>query len=259
MEGIAKAVRVCRNGHVKKQGYDPQIETDVAKDVLKDVMNDVTVGNPFCETCGEEVIWCCENCGWTIVAESQEDTISRDDLPRYCRTCGTAFPWIDPIEKSEKREGSFLDIDAKEVNGQFYPSLIYEINICYRVKANEAVVVLLRKLVENLLLDIIRGHFGIERNEMFYQPERRQHKSLGDLIDVFDRNRSEFDQYSTAEEEEIVEIIKEVKYSGDASAHSIEERIDEEELESLSKNASYLVKVLFRLRKEVETAHRTEE
>jgi len=245
-----QAVRLCRNGHIKKLDISRPLAHRLG------LSTEIHLGNDYCGECGEEIIWKCDNCDSHILVQNDFDP-EFQTLPEYCKNCGTSYPWTDPIEDNKERDEKFLNLSDSEINGQFYPSTVYEINLCYKVKADHATVILLRKLVENLLLDIIRGHFGMDNVEIFYRLEERQHKSLADLIEVFDENQGDFDRYTTAKENEIVSFVEQIKYSGDAAAHSIEEKIDEEELESLSEEATHFVKVLFRLRQEVQTAHKS--
>jgi len=251
-----EAVRVCHNGHIKKAGHDPQSPLTASEVVDVDVGVNVSSGGSYCGKCGADIIWRCENCDTSILIEYNRSVPATGDLPNHCRACGELYPWVDPVQQAEQREGEFLAVEDSNITGQFYPSLVYEINLCYRVQADEAAMILTRKLLENLLIDILRGHFGIEENRMFYRPENRQHKSLGDLIEVFEQNTDELDQYSTADEDLILEKLNEIKYSGDASAHSIEQNISEGELDELSEGATWVAKVLFRIRREVATAHR---
>ncbi|QLH78508.1 DUF2321 domain-containing protein [Halosimplex rubrum] len=243
----SKTARVCRNGHVKKVVAHPSARNDNKWSVYE--------GNAYCGRCGEEIINKCECCDSLIGLQSDWNK-DFNELPNNCKKCGTAYPWVDPIEKNEEREGKFIEIDDKEIDGHFYPSTVYEANLCYRVKADHATLILTRKLIENLLLDIIRKHVSMTNVHVFFDTEQRQHASFGELIDAFKERTDEFQQYFTVEEEDIVDKIYRIKYDGDASAHSIEERVDADDLESISDDVTYVVKVLFRLRREVETAHR---
>ena len=254
MKEIKRAMRICRNGHVKKIGPNPVLTGSIDQ-IDTDIENEVRVGRSFCSECGEQVIFSCEQCDSPIeVGSSWSEDF--DELPSYCAKCSEPYPWTNTIEEVQEREDEFLEIDDRDIDGQFYPNLVYEINLCYSVKADDATMVLTRKLVENLLLDIIRGRFGMDSIELFYDPDYGQHKGLKELIRVFDENQNEFDQFSTAHEGEIVERLNKLKTSGDASAHSIESSINEEILSSRSEDATRVVKLLFRLRNEIKTVHR---
>lgn len=253
MTGMGQNIRLCRNGHIKKKGTIPELAERWDIELSRE--NNVGMGSSYCQECGSEVIHRCEECEYAISVGSNWSA-EFDDLPQFCKECGDAFPWASPIDANEEREGRFIDIDDTEVNGQFYPSLVYEINLCYRVKADEACVVLARKLVENLLIDILKRHFGMAEIDLFYNTEHKRHRGLGTLIKEFSEHSEEFDQYTTARQSDIIESMKSIKYSGDASAHSIEEDFNQEDLARLSEEATRAAELLFRLKRETEVSHR---
>lgn len=249
MESDFEAVRVCKNGHIKDRGIPYERAEFIG------VETTIDTGSNYCGSCGSEIIWYCERCESSILIESYSRAVEKEDLPNHCRECGTDYPWADTIAR-DGRDGLFLDVDDTTINGQFYPPLIYEVNQCYQMKADEAALVLTRKLVENLLIDILRGHFGIEENHIYYNQDLGQHRGFKELIEKLKENYSELDQYSTVEKDDLIDKLNQLKYRGDASAHSIEHTVSEDQLEMLSSDATYVVKVLLRIRREVHTAHR---
>jgi hypothetical protein len=212
-------------------------------------------GDDYCHRCGEEIISSCDSCDDYIkVRESWNSDFN--DLPRFCRGCGDPYPWVNPVRANEERDGKFIEIDDQDLNGQFYPGLVYEINLCYRVKADEACVVLSRKLIENLLLDILMRRYTTKKVDIFYDTEHRKHRGFGLLIEEFSERSEDFDQYTTASQDDIVDLMRDIKYSGDASAHSIEEEFTSDELEELSEKGTRAAELLFRLKREIEVSHR---
>ncbi|WP_367175868.1 DUF2321 domain-containing protein [Haloarcula rubripromontorii] len=245
-------IRICRNGHLKQVGTVPEF-AELHNHSLPD--NVVSQGDDYCEKCGGEVIYQCDNCTEYIPVDEDWDA-KFNDLPRFCRGCGESYPWVNPVAANEERDGRFVQINDEELGGQFYPGLVYEINLCYRVQADEACVVLSRKLIENLLLDILKRRYGMQEVHIFYDTEHGKHRGFGHLIEEFGKRSEEFDQYTTASQDDIKQLMKSVKYSGDASAHSIEEGFSSEELEELSEKATRAAELLFRLKREVEVSHR---
>lgn len=251
---------------MKQIGIPPKIASEVNKKVNDSVdksnthlgraiESPVTEGANYCSECGEEIIFCCESCGEAILVNEGWDS-DFNDLPSFCKNCGSNYPWVNPTTEKEQRDDNFLEIEDKNVNGQFYPSLIYEINQCYQIKADEATLVLTRKLVENLLIDALRGHFGMENNEMFYKKDRGEFKGLDNLLESFENNLPEFEEYITVDGKNILDKAHSLRHTANASAHSIENQVEKEELDSLSQDATYVTKILLRLRREIQTAHR---
>ena len=72
------------------------------------------------------------------------------------------YPALEILENEEPgtevlystfRSEQFLDI--ANVPGTFYPDLVEDINQCYSIGVNDATLILTRKLLENLLIDIL--------------------------------------------------------------------------------------------------------
>jgi hypothetical protein len=78
------------------------------------------------------------------------------------------------------RSERFLDID--NVPGTFYPDLVEDINQCYRIGVNDATLVLVWKLLENLFIDILRDQYGKQEIDLYYLLENRRLGKFSDLI-----------------------------------------------------------------------------
>lgn len=237
--------RVCRDGHLIEQAY----HSSSAR------IGDSISGDSYCEECGSKTIDSCASCNTFIRIDYLSTTSGKKiELPTYCRSCGDAFPWSSTIEEKKAREGKFLNLDEPEIGGQFYPSLINEINLCYQIKANEATKVLYRKLLECLLIDILRGYYGMEEAELFYDTERRRSRAFGELLNNFKECEADLGKFSNKMDEELYRAIGEFKYDGDASAHAIEPNISDSTIEEKTERATVVAKILFDLREKVFTA-----
>lgn len=257
-------IAVCRSGHISE--YLREAQNFNQKRILKDETGEgemvvdrlepVSNHPKHCPKCGDEVLSQCENCSFSI------ETVHRgniqgdiEDRPPFCRGCGEDFPWTTTVESELSREGEFIELEENEVHGHFYPELLHEINLSYRVQADHAVLILNRKLIESLLIDILRGELGFENVEEFYDSETGQHLGLGQLIENLEENSDQFRKHPGTMDEEFFRDMLDLKHSGDASAHAIEEEVDENDLESKSETATRVAKVLFRVRKSVLTMH----
>ncbi len=231
---------ICENGHPIQQLKAP-------------IEKDSSIAN-FCPECGSKVINRCSECQNPLIVSTRDERSPR--IPDYCYGCGEAYPWLDPVENKKQREEDFLTINDSELNGHFYPSLIYEINLCYQVQADQAALILTRKLIENLIVDSLRKAFSMDEIELFYDPENNRTLPLSDLVDNMKQRSNDLSSYSSAVDEDLFRKIDELKYRGDASAHSIEENASNIDMEEKSDIATEVAKVLFRLRQEAATAHR---
>lgn len=260
-----KLMAVCSNGHLSdyvnasefyNKNYD--LSNSNISDALlsQDEYKYISVDR-YCENCGAEVHTWCPNCESDIFRDISEgeQMVSGINIPDYCSQCGDDYPWVTPVEEAKQRDSVFIEISDSGHTGPFYTPLISEINTCYQVQADEATLVLTRKVIENLLLEVIRTVEGMDNLEVFYNTDIRQSKSLGSLISAFSDRLDKFDKYTSGIDDGLVQDMNDIKHQGDASAHSIETSISEDELESLSETATEVCKLLLRLRTEVKTVH----
>lgn len=253
---------ICTSGHL----IDFQKAEDVAISQMNihDVITPEDLVQPkfsvkysYCPDCGGLVITQCPECKSNIQVEYEGPHVpDEDDSPDFCYGCGSAFPWISTVEEEKQRSGKFIDIGASDIDGHFYPGLIYEINLCYQVQADQATLVLNRKLMECLLVDILRSIFPMDRLELFFDEDNNQTWSLSKLIQNLKSERRELRKYASNIDEAFFRTLEDMKYRGDASAHAIEEDLSQIDLSEKSDQATAVAKILFRLRTEAKTAHR---
>jgi predicted secreted protein len=143
----------------------------------------------------------------------------------------------------EPRQDQFIDTDIADE--EFYEQLIEEINECYRVRVNNAVLVLTRKLFENILADILRGHYGRQNVDLSFDTHRGYHHGLKQLKNNFRDNVSDFRIYSRDIDEDILDGLDEFKKRGDAGAHSIAVNVTDGEIEAMSDDATQLFNILY--------------
>jgi hypothetical protein len=152
----------------------------------------------------------------------------------------------------DPRDELFIDTDV--VDDYFYERLIMDINECYRVRVNSASLVLTRKLFENLLVDILRWHYGMDDIEMFFDPDQGYHHGLSRLKRNVRNNVNDFRVYSRDIDVDLLDKLDQFKESGDASAHSIVVDISDEEIETMTNDATQLTNILYDIRRGIQYA-----
>lgn len=253
---------VCTGGHLidseKVEDVSVQqidIENEINAQTIADP--DYIVSYDYCPDCGGQVLTTCPNCHSNIRIEYDGPPYPNStSIPDFCRGCGEAFPWISTVEAEKQRDGDFLKIDDSAITGHFYPNLVYEINLCYRVQVDQAVLVLNRKLIESLIVDILRSVFTMEEIDLFYDTENNRTLPLSNLIANMKSRQDELEKYGPSLDEEFFRMVNELKHRGDASAHTIEEDPSQIDFREKSEQATAVAKILFRLRTEAKTAHR---
>ncbi|UPW00637.1 DUF2321 domain-containing protein [Halorussus gelatinilyticus] len=253
---------VCTNGHL----IDSEKAEDVSVQQIKidEPVTSQQVINPdyaapyaYCPNCGGEVRTTCPDCHHHIQTEYNGPPYpGKDSIPSYCHGCGESHPWTSTVEAQKQRDGDFIDIDDSKIDGQFYPALVYEINLCYKTKADHAVLVLNRKLIESLTIDILRATNGMEAVDLWFDTENSITLPLSTLIENLKSQREEIKKYGPTLDEAFFRAVEKLKYRGDASAHSVEEHPLRGDLKEQSELATTVAKILFRLRTEAKTAHR---
>lgn len=253
---------VCTSGHLI--GTEKTEKVSANQIDINEAIDPRLIENPvynvkhnYCPDCGGQVLTQCPNCCSNVqTTYSGPPYPGEDEIPDFCHGCGEAFPWTVTVEAEKQRDGDFIRIDDSDIDGQFYPSLVYEINLCYQVKADQAVLVLNRKLIESLIVDILRSVFTMENIELFYDTENNKTLPLSQLVNNMKSNRSELKKYVSNIDERFFRAMEDLKHRGDASAHAIEEDPSQENIAEKSDQATTVAKILFRLRKEAKTAHR---
>ncbi|WP_049937183.1 hypothetical protein [Haloplanus natans] len=175
------------------------------------------------------------------LAETDTDTLEK-------------YPALEILENEELGTGAlhstfrseqFLDLD--NIPGTFYPDLVDDINHCYSIGVNDATLVLTRKLLENLIIDILRKEYGKQGIDLYYRPENHRFRKFSDLIDNFEENLNDFHHLSGGLDSDFIDELNTFRQDANAEAHSIETNITENEMEDYRAQARYAAKVLFRV------------
>ena len=157
-----------------------------------------------------------------------------------------------PDLPDEPRTDRFLNVDSEE---RFYSDLIEDINKSYQSRIYDATLVLTRKLFESLLIDILRGHYGNQQIQMFFNPDRAMYHPFSVLLGNLEENIDDFQHYSLSLDDEFVNSLDGFRVDANKSAHSVETDISESEIENLSDKASNISKILLNVWKKVQIAN----
>lgn len=140
----------------------------------------------------------------------------------------------------------FLDIES--FPHDFYKDLLEQINTCYQYGLFPAAQVMIRKLLENCIIDILRRRYGMEKIELFYDTTKGRFRDFSLLIETSQANMGDFLSVKESFNKGLLNKINDFREQGNSSAHSINLDITEIKME-LDKNRSdinFIVKSLFR-------------
>lgn len=112
---------------------------------------------------------------------------------------------------------------------EFYDNLALEINSAFRIRLLTATIVLIRKLFENLIIDLLRLKYG-ERppyKELYYSMKDKRFHSFSTLIRNFEQHVDDFKAFNVRfqwdrSKNDFFNFLRDIKERGDACAHSIE-------------------------------------
>lgn len=157
-----------------------------------------------------------------------------------------------PEHSREVRHESFVEVT--DIDEEFYETLIRDINKCYRIGVDDATFVLTRKLLENLVIDLLRRQYGDTKSgvELFYNMENRQFRKLSTLLENLEDNISDFEHFSNRLDNDLISEMDEFRDSANAEAHSVEVERTDEEMREYSRIATNAADTLLYIRRELE-------
>lgn len=136
-------------------------------------------------------------------------------------------------------------ISVTSIPDDFYKRLIDEINHLYREQLVLALSVLIRKLLENLVIDILRKKYGASQLDLYYDPSRRRFLDFAVLVKNLDAKKADFD-YVTPNLSKSIKDIERYRETGNASAHSLDINLTMEFFAKEKQRINYLVQLLIR-------------
>jgi len=177
------------------------------------------------------------------------------------------------VEKifSETMEQGSMDFEPKGLSGEalissellittnftdnYYIDLASEINNAFRIRLFTSTMVLVRKLFENLLVDLLRQRYGTKQVEIYYWIENHMHHSLSTLIRNLKDKFDDFQIYNEVfyrDKDDFLKFLGEIKEGGDRSAHVLELLKDSDKINawkpSINKYSDLIVRVIQKMK-----------
>jgi len=143
-------------------------------------------------------------------------------------------------------------INIENTTDDFYDDLIENINKCYRIGVYDGTFVLTRKLLENLVIDLLRKEYPKSYLRIYYVPEEHRFRNFSDLLEVFEYRLKDYQSYTNGLTEELITDINRFRESANADAHSIVRNPSQEEIENLCEDAEHAAKVMLRALRSME-------
>jgi hypothetical protein len=146
-------------------------------------------------------------------------------------------------------EKPYLEIE--KVPDDFYRQLIDLINECYSKEIYPAVPIFCRKLLESLIIDILKKKYGQKNIDIFYNKSYRQYKSFNSLLKELEDNIDDFKIDMPSIDKKFISSISKFREKGNTEAHVLELDFEKYkyELDKDRNEISHTVKKLIRLLK----------
>lgn len=103
-----------------------------------------------------------------------------------------------------------------------YTEIVDEINNAYRMGFFDCVYILVRKIIENLLIDCLREYYTMSNIEKFYNDDKGRFLTLGRLRENFNEmiKEKKFNALVGQILQKVVDFLETFKETGNSSAHS---------------------------------------
>jgi len=142
-------------------------------------------------------------------------------------------------------------LEVTDIPDDFYRKLIDEINYLYKHGLALSLSVLIRKLLENLLIDILRKRYGTTELALYYDTSKHRFFDFSILLKNLENRQADFQHITTNLNNEMIGKINSYRETGNSGAHSIDANVKIEFFKDKRNDLNYLVQFLFRLLKNI--------
>lgn len=163
---------------------------------------------------------------------------------------------INALEMNSSSIPTFLPtatsnfINISEFPDQFYRDLYDEINKAYRYGLFSTVPFLIRKFIENLVIDILRKKYTTRCIDLFYDTRNHKCHSFSTVVANLESKLSDFQSIERSLDSNFIALINKYRETGNATAHSISIKFGTNEIDKLTNSAEeieYILKLLIRV------------
>ena len=157
-------------------------------------------------------------------------------------TLNTTTKKVSPEKKLQK----FINIQTYP--SDFYYKLQKDINLSYTYGIYSAVLILVRKLIENLVIGILRKKYGTKTRDnvnLYFNTDRKQFRQLNTLIKNLDAKirENDFDVYPQLDDK-LIKALNKYREAGNRSAHTIEVNLTKDDVIKYKANLEYILNIL---------------
>ena len=152
---------------------------------------------------------------------------------------------LDKLNQADTSSEPF--ITATWLPDDFYKNLIDEINLVYGHQLPVALSVLIRKLFENLIIDILRKKYGTAELALYYETSKGRFQEFSVLLKNLDAKKADFHYISPHLDSKLISDINSFRETGNSGAHSLDADITIETFDKDKARINHLSQFLLRL------------
>jgi hypothetical protein len=106
---------------------------------------------------------------------------------------------------------------------------------------------LIRKLLENLIIDILRGKYGTHQVSLYYDTSKRRFHDFSVLLQNLDSHKADFHCIAPDLDTPIIQSINQYRETGNSAAHSIDANLTIEQVSQGKDDINHLVQYLLHI------------
>ena len=106
--------------------------------------------------------------------------------------------------------------------------------------------ILIRKLLENLIIDILRKKYSTQVMSLYYDTSRGRFHDFSVLLKNLDSRKGEFQYITQNLDKSLIQKINQYRETGNSGAHSIDVDLTINQIARDKDNINYLVQLLLR-------------
>lgn len=138
-------------------------------------------------------------------------------------------------------------IEATWTPDDFYRKLIDEINLLYTCRLPMSLVVMIRKLLENMIIDILRKKYGTQKLSLYYDASQKRFHDFSILLKQLDAHKTDFHHISPNLNKTLIKKIDKYRVTGNVGAHSIDADLSIDQVYSNKDQVNYIFGILIRI------------
>lgn len=141
-------------------------------------------------------------------------------------------------------------INLSEFPDGFYHNLQDEINRAYNFGLFSVIPFLIRKFMENLIIDILRKKYTNKQIDIYYDIANHKCHNFSTIVSNFESKLNDFKTLDKNLDSNFIKRINAYREKGNSSAHSISIRFTRDEIDRLKASSSdieYILKLLIRV------------